>query len=195
VGSCVGAAVTAGTTPTILNCGNIYVSACGPDDFLCVDNNTVCGKNKTDGCKGATGVTAACPNYDASMGRGCESGYYPCVGGCCKIGKSVGDKGGGGGGGGNGTTATGGPQCVNIQVYKDGNLVTSSDLPNLHEGDTVTLVYGPGADATKAQFSVNGGDWNETTTKNGSGAFTWDYTLSGTSFSIEAQYFDGTSWH
>lgn len=181
----------------LLDCGNVYVSACTADDVICdssVDSNTVCGKNKA--CQGATGYSAACPNWDPSMGRGCEPGYYPCSLGtkCCKIGKVPEEEKGGG----TTTTGTGGSQCVNIQVYKGDTLVTSAELPNLKNGDAVKLTYGPGAGATKARLRVNSSndaDWQETTTKNGSGAFTWDYTLSGTSFTIQAQYFDGTNWH
>jgi len=86
---------------------------------------------------------------------------------------------------------------VNIKIYKDGTVLTSSDLSTLKEGDTVTLAYKPGAAPTKVRFRINSGAWNETTTKNASGEFTWDWTVPAavTSFSIEGQYFRNSAWH
>lgn len=88
------------------------------------------------------------------------------------------------------------PQCINIIAYKDGNALSQAELNALQPGDMITLAFAPGGAATKVRFRVNAGSWNETTTKNGNGQFTWNYTLeNATSFSIEAQWFDGSAWH
>lgn len=109
----------------------------------------------------------------------------------------IGGDGGSSGGGGTKTSVT---QCVAIVVYKDGNALSSADLANLTSGDVVTLAYAPGGAATKVRFRVKAGDttgdWNETTTKNASSQFVWNYTLAdATNFSVEAQWFDGSAWH
>ncbi len=209
--SCTADTVTLSTTADV-SCNGDFCCECRLDASFntCVSLNlcTLSGApgtvNKdTNPCKAAGGQcyhppsgnganppSGLCRDINMSEvigGNGCGTGQV-----CC--GGAVGTPPGGGDGG-TTTTTTTAPQCVNIQVYKGGTLLTSSDLPNLKSGDTVTLTYGPGAAATKVQFRVNNGNWNETTTKNGSGAFIWDYTLSGTSFSIEAQYFDGSAWH
>lgn len=103
------------------------------------------------------------------------------------------------------------PQCINIVAYKNGNALSASDLSALQPGNTITLAFAPGGAATKARFKVtSSGDagrgvtptWNETTTKNANGQFIWDYSLSAgvvesttESFSIAAQWFDGSAWH
>jgi hypothetical protein len=81
-------------------------------------------------------------------------------------------------------------------VYKDGNALSASELAALQPGDTITLAFAPGGAATKVRFRVNSGSWNETTTKNANAQFIWNYTLTNTtSFTIEAQWFDGSVWH
>lgn len=88
------------------------------------------------------------------------------------------------------------PQCISIVAYKNGNALSSSDLAALNVGDTITLAFAPGGNATKVRFQVNSGGWNETTTKNANSQFVWDYTLANTtSFNIQAQWFDGTNWN
>lgn len=111
--------------------------------------------------------------------------------------------GGSSGGGTNPTLGTGGgispttaPQCVSIVVYKNGNVLSASDLNNLQQGDMVTFGYAPGGASTKVRFQVNGGSWFESTTKNSSGQFVWNYTLGSTAnLTINAQWFDGTNWN
>jgi hypothetical protein len=69
-------------------------------------------------------------------------------------------------------------------------------LAALQPGTTITLALAPGGAATQVRFSVNGGSWNTTTTKNANGQFIWNYTLdNSTSFTITAQWFDGTNWN
>ncbi len=97
-------------------------------------------------------------------------------------------------GGGNTPTPPTAPQCIAMKVYKGGVL---ADLAALHPGDTLTFVLTPGGSATKARFRVNAGNWNETTTKNSSGQFTWNWTIPTgiTSFTIEGEFFDGSNWY
>ncbi|MCX6791804.1 MAG: hypothetical protein NT149_02085 [Candidatus Gottesmanbacteria bacterium] len=88
------------------------------------------------------------------------------------------------------------PQCINIIAYKDGNALSQDELNALQPGDMITLAFAPGGAATKVRFRVNAGAWNETTTKNANGQFTWDYTLENvTDFTIDAQWFDGSVWN
>jgi len=93
-------------------------------------------------------------------------------------------------------TPTTAPKCVAIVAYKDGNALSASELSALHVGDTITLAFVPNGAATNVRFRVNSGDWHETTTKNANSQFVWDYSLENVSnFEIEAEWFDGTSWH
>lgn len=104
--------------------------------------------------------------------------------------------GGGTNGGGNNPPTNPPPQCINIVAYKDGNALSPTELAALTVGDTITLAFAPGGAATKVRFQVNTGGWNETTQKNASSQFTWDYTLEDTtSFNVQAQWFDGSTWH
>lgn len=94
-------------------------------------------------------------------------------------------------------TTTVAPQCTAIVAYDtSGNALSQSDLNALKPGATITLAFAPGGAATKVRFNVNSGAWNETTTKNANGQFTWNYTLNNTtSFTITVQWFDGTNWN
>ncbi|MCX6794080.1 MAG: hypothetical protein NTY06_03165, partial [Candidatus Gottesmanbacteria bacterium] len=94
------------------------------------------------------------------------------------------------------------PQCINnIVAYKNGNALSPSELAALQPNDVITLAFAPGGAATKVRFRVNSSsdaDWWETTTRhpNNNAQFMLNYSLANTtSFTIEAQWFDGTAWH
>ncbi len=105
------------------------------------------------------------------------------------------------------TTPTPPPQCINILVYRcspyiecSPNPLTPSELAALHPGDKVELRFTAGGGAaTKVRFrinSTNDSDWIETSTKNQNSQFVLEYTLTNTpTFTIEAQWFDGSAWH
>ena len=87
------------------------------------------------------------------------------------------------------------PVCQNIKLYKNGTQVI--DLTTLRAGDDVVLAVKGNLAPTKAHFRVNGGAWNETTTKNASDEFTWSYTIADgvTDFVIEGEVFTNGAWH
>ncbi len=95
------------------------------------------------------------------------------------------------------TTTPTAPQCIALKAYKDDVLLLSEGLAALQPGDNVTFVLTPGGASTKARFRVNDGSWTETPTKNGSGQYTWNWTVPTgiTSFTIEGEFFDGTHWY
>ena len=80
-------------------------------------------------------------------------------------------------------------------MYKGTTLVT--DFKTLKAGDEVTLAVKGNLTPTKAHFRVNGGTWNETTTKNASSEFTWNYTIPTgvTEFVIEGEVYTNGAWH
>jgi phage-related protein len=84
-------------------------------------------------------------------------------------------------------------QCTNIKLYKNGQVVTQSQL---QPGDSIVIAVA-GSNATKARIRINGGTYTETTTKNAQGEYTMDYTFpnvdSGT-FAFEAEVFIAGSW-
>ncbi|MBI5018984.1 hypothetical protein HZB58_01800 [Candidatus Gottesmanbacteria bacterium] len=141
-----------------------------------------------------------CDNYQGFGKTCCVRGYV-----CASVGNGCVPGGGGGGDDDNGddddTTATPTPTtgitpvCQNIKLYKDGVQVT--DLTTLRPGDEVVLAVKGNLNPTKAHFRVNGGAWNETTTKNGSNEFTWGYTIIDgvTDFVIEGEVFTNGAWH
>jgi hypothetical protein len=92
------------------------------------------------------------------------------------------------------------PQCIGLKIYK-GNvpIYTSADFATLRPGDILTAVLTPSGSATKARFRVNTGTWNETTSKNSSGQYTWNWTIptviNTTTYTIEGEFFNGTSWY
>ncbi|OGG24197.1 hypothetical protein A3A79_03345 [Candidatus Gottesmanbacteria bacterium RIFCSPLOWO2_01_FULL_43_11b] len=168
-----------GTGGTVLDCGNKYVSDCVAGDYILPGTiDTVVGTDQN--CKGATSRSAECTNWDNSMGRGCKPGYYPCSDNdCCKIGAGDDQQGGGGGGGGNGGgdgDGDGGatPQCNQIKVYKDGQVI--SDVSSLSVNDQIVIAVKGGL-ATKARIRTNGAAWTETSTKNASDEYTLDFTI------------------
>lgn len=89
-------------------------------------------------------------------------------------------------------TATPTPACKNIKIYKGGEVV---DPTTLKAGDAVVLGV-KGDSATKGRIRVNGGTFNETTTKNSTDHYTIDFTIPTgvTSFTIEAEVFIDGSW-
>lgn len=89
-------------------------------------------------------------------------------------------------------TATPTPACKNIKIYKGGEVV---DPTTLTAGDAVVLGV-KGDNATKGRIRVNGGSFNETTTKNSTDHYTIDFTIPTgvTSFTIEAEVFIDGSW-
>lgn len=86
------------------------------------------------------------------------------------------------------------PVCQNIKIYKGGTQVTPSTLK---AGDTIVLAVKGNLSPAKAHFRINGGTWSETTTKNGSGEFTLNYTIPDgiTDFVIEGEVFTDGAWH
>lgn len=102
--------------------------------------------------------------------------------------------GGGDGGGGGGKT----PQCNQVKIYKGGAVVT--DLSSLKVNDQITIAVS-GKLASKARVRVNGASWTETSTKNGQGEFTLDFTILAESIvnnkiSIEAEIYGlDKKWH
>jgi len=110
-----------------------------------------------------------------------------------------------GGGGDNDDGVTPTTQCDNIIPMINENVLTTTDLAALHPGDTITFAYSPDASATKVRFAVNpstppvDSDWHESTTKKtyiDTDFYIWNYTLADTtSFTIKAQWFDGTNWN
>lgn len=85
-----------------------------------------------------------------------------------------------------------GPQCQNIKIYKGGQVVTPSTL---WAGDQVKLAAVAPTSSTKARFRINGGSWQETTTKINN-EYTLDFTIPNgiTNFTIEAQLFINGNW-
>ena len=96
---------------------------------------------------------------------------------------------------GSGTPPPSGGQCNNIQVYKNGTLLTAADLTSLQPGDNVNISV-IGTSATKGRVRVNGGDWAESTTKDTSGGYTVPFTVPAgiTNFTIEGQLFVNGAW-
>ncbi len=86
------------------------------------------------------------------------------------------------------------PVCQNIKAYKGGTQVTPSTLL---PGDVVTLAVKGNLAPTKARFRINGGAWQETTTKNASNEFTLSYTIPDgvPDFVIEGEVFTDGAWH
>lgn len=91
-------------------------------------------------------------------------------------------------------------QCDDIKIYKDGVVV----VPNtLKPGDTIVIAV-TGGNATKARVRINGKmtnglvGWTESSTKNTSGAYIFDFTIFSdiASVTIESEIFglDG-AWH
>lgn len=185
-----------------------------------------CCKNDANACPGQGGPNAChCQGGDLCTGTKCEDletachndgrewcdnyqgfGKTCCVRGyvCASVGNGC-VPGGGGGDDDNGdddddTTATPTPTtgltpvCQNIKLYKDGTQVT--DLTTLRPGDEVVLAVKGNLNPTKAHFRVNGGAWNETTTKNANDEFTWAYTIIDgvTDFVIEGEVFTNGAW-
>lgn len=147
--------------------------------------------NGTTGFCAQTGGQTPCYRTICPVGYSCNgsgSGAY------CTSNSPTGSGGGGGGGGNNSTPA---PQCISIVAYdSSGNALNSTQLAALQPGQTITLAYAPGGAATQVRFQVNSEGWNQTTTKNANGQFTWPYTIENmSSFSIQAQWFDGTNWN
>ncbi len=164
---------------------------CGPD-WNEIINGTASGVNGIT-CKELSGeITVTAPNkcgtwqadiaVDGVPQAGAAS-FVPCP---AQIGSPTVATGGGGGGG----TA---PQCQSIKIYKGGQVVTPSTL---RAGDDVLLAAVAPTAATKARFRVNGGSWQETTTKNGSNEFTLAFTIPSatTNFTVEAQLFINGQW-
>ncbi len=90
-------------------------------------------------------------------------------------------------------TPTPAAQCQRIKVYKGGTVI--SDLTTLRTGDQVELAV-VGTNATKARIRVNGGSWNETSTKNSAGEYTVAFTIpvATFNFTIEAEVFQSGLW-
>lgn len=86
------------------------------------------------------------------------------------------------------------PICVNIKIYKGGTQVSPSTL---RPGDNVVLAVKGNLTPTKARFRINGGAFEETTTKNASDEFTLNYTVPDgvPSFVIEAEVFTNGAFH
>ena len=86
------------------------------------------------------------------------------------------------------------PVCQNIKIYKGTAQVTPSTLL---PGDVVTLAVKGNLTPTKARFRINGGAWQETTTKNASNEFTLSYTIPDgvPDFVIEGEVFTNGAWH
>ena len=181
------------TYPT--DCTNYADPVCRPWDYFCFDNDphTICGSGRE--CSAYNPQN--CPNCQG--GRCCTNGYYPCTGGCCKIGNTTtpppGDD--------DNTnptrtpTPTTGntPTCQNIKIYKGNAQVTNPST--LRAGDVVTLAVKGNLSPTKAHFRVNGGSWTETTTKNAANEHTLSYTIPEgvTDFVIEGEVFTNGAWH
>jgi len=165
-----------GPYPT--DCTNYADPVCRPWDYFCFPNDrrTICGRNKT--CNSYDPQT--CPNCEG--GKCCTNGYYPCTGGCCKIGR-------GGGGGGGGSTNV----CQNIKIYKNGVQI---DPTTLQAGDQVQFGVKGSGSPTKGRFRINGGSWSQTTTRNSQGEFVLDFTIPEgvTNFAIEAEVFVDGEW-
>jgi hypothetical protein len=91
-------------------------------------------------------------------------------------------------------TPTPGPQCENIKIYKDNEVV---DPTTLQPGDNVVLAV-VGANATKGRFRVNGAppEFQETTGTNAAGEFTLPLTIPEgvTQFTLEAEVFKDGVW-
>jgi len=83
---------------------------------------------------------------------------------------------------------------LNIKVYKDGVIV--ENLNTLRAGIDVVELAVACSNCTQARFSVNGGTFMYTSTKNNAGEYVVTYPLpSGvTSYTIEAQVLVGTEW-
>jgi len=86
------------------------------------------------------------------------------------------------------------PVCQNIKIYKGATQVTPSTLL---PGDVVTLAVKGNLSPTKARFRINGGAWQETTTKNASNEFTLSYTIPDgvPDFVIEGEVFTNGAWY
>jgi hypothetical protein len=94
-------------------------------------------------------------------------------------------------------TTPAGPQCTNIKVFKGGVQINPSTLTL---GDAVVVTV-TGTNASKAHIRINGGAFQESSTKNAAGAFTFDITMPTTapasnSITIESEIFGNDSqWH
>lgn len=170
-----------------------------------------------------SGYTCHCQNGNACTYTWCERdiesdcdrwGREYCINGynrnaktCCLPGYTCGPDGigcyrEGGGGDDNGDddtveptpTASIVPVCQNIKIYKNGAQVTPSTLL---PGDVVTLAVKGNLSPTKSRFRINGGAWQETTTKNASNEYTLSYTIPDgvPDFVIEGEVFTNGAWH
>lgn len=141
------------------------------------DGRRCCGYYKEKMCCDADGKN--CQWFQTGTGQQCTSGPS--------------DQCGGGGNTPTNTPPTT-PVCQNIKIYKGGVQVTPSTLV---AGDEVVLAVKGNLAPTKAHFRVNGGDWQETTTKNSGSEFTLPFTVpSGvTDFVIEGEVFTNGNWH
>lgn len=86
------------------------------------------------------------------------------------------------------------PVCQNIKIYKGGAQVAPSTLL---PGDVVTLAVKGNLSPAKARFRVNGGAWQETTTKNASNEFTLSFTVPDgvPDFVIEGEVNTNGAWY
>ncbi len=139
------------------------------------------------------------PNAEvvSEPGSPCDCGQYRLE---CKVGGKWYFLGCGGtrncGGGGDNPTPTPtpiAPICQNIKIYKAGAQVTPSSLV---AGDDVVLAVKGNLSPDKSHFRINGGAWQETTTKNASNEFTLSYTIPDAipTFVIEAEVFTNGAW-
>ncbi|MBI5018771.1 hypothetical protein HZB58_00680, partial [Candidatus Gottesmanbacteria bacterium] len=183
----------------------------------CTVNPDSCGEGFTCHCQNGNACTYTLCEPNSQTKDSCErQGRAWCINGyngnaytCCYPGYQCGANNTGcyetGGDDDNGddddTTATptpttgNAPVCLNIKLYKDG--VQVADLTTLRPGDAVVLAVRGNLNPTKAHFRVNGGAWNETTTKNANDEFTWGHTIADgiTDFVIEGEVFTNGAWH
>ncbi len=187
-----GPAPTTTGTPTPYCIFDNYVSQCVGTELCDVPVGEMGWLNSSCNKSGANIPSCALPYYCTSNGTCIKNGTCTPTGMTnknCHADVSC------GGGGANTPTPTP-SQCINIIAYKDGNALSTAELTALHPGDMITLAFAPGGAATKVHLRVNAGAWNETSNKNTNGQFIWNYTLENvTSFTIEAQWFDGSVWN
>lgn len=174
------------------------VTATGPVDTTCPSGYTSAGSNRDaaeEACEGVCGTRETptanhvCENGEIiRAGTGTIPNWcYKCTGKPLSPGSSP-----------TPTHRPSPPQCNNIKIYKDGQVVT--DLTSLAVNDQITIAVSGGL-ATKARIRTNGGAWTQTSTKNATNEYTLNFTILPESIvnnkiDIEAEIFgtDGV-WH
>ena len=94
------------------------------------------------------------------------------------------------------TTPPAGPQCTKIKVYKDGVVLTATQLTALTAGDKIKVGI-QGARDTKARYRINSSAWVEIASKNNNLEYiSGEYTIPAdkTTFTVEAEVFGDGVW-